>query len=230
VEWLQLLDNIPDTPEDLGKYLDGCSEEKRKRIAELSVRFNNVLSRNELKAIVAHELGHAKHHHFLKRSGMFLIASKSFALMQSLLKYAALSGPSSFYKPLRLFGGIAPFAVLPLAYIVSKAVSRNNEMEADSECSGEYQKGLLEFQKKNLVNELLRVPTVSHADKIKQMLKEKEWRSTHPNHAKRLAHGMGIDNTKLQKTSLSVTAKALTVLGLLALTEVCVRESLKIFS
>lgn len=230
IEWLQLLDNIPDTPEELGKYLDECPEGKRNRIAELSVCFNNFLSKNELKALVAHELGHAKHHHILKKSGMFLIAHKSFVLMQSLIKYAAINGPSSFYGPLRLFAGVASFAVLPLAYIVSRAISRNHEIEADGECSGEYQKGFLELHKKILVNELLEAPTASFAAKVKQMLKEKKWMTSHPNSAKRLTHAVEIDSTNLQKTTLNVTAKALTVLGLLGIAEVCISVGLNNFS
>jgi len=229
-EWLQLLDNIPDTPEELGKYLDECSEEKRNRIMELSVCFNTFLSRNELKAIIAHELGHAKHHHILKIFGMFLIAYKSFVLMQSLIEYSASNGPSSLYEPLRLFSSATPFAALPLAYIALKAISRNHEIEADGECSGEYQKGLSKLHKKNLINKLLKVPTASFAARAKQMLKEKEWMASHPNSAKRLAHAVEIDSTKLQKTTLNVTAKALIVLGLSGIAEVCISECLNIFS
>lgn len=229
-EWLQLLDNIPNNPEELEKYLDECSEVKRQRIAELSNRFRHVLSNSEMKSIIAHELGHAKHHHLLKYSGMLLIALKSYETMQSFIKYVALNGPSSFYDPLRLFANIIPLAIPPLAYIAVMAISRNQETEADGECSGEYQEGMLKLHKKNLVAELLEVPASSQADKIKQMMQEMEWMSTHPNHAKRLAHATQIDSTKLKKTSMTVTAKALSILGILSLAEVCVTDSLNIFN
>ena len=61
------------------------------------------------------------------------------------------------------------------------------------------------------------------------MLQETEWMSSHPNHAKRLAHTMRIDHTKLEMTTINVTAKALAALGLLSLVEICKMDSQRIF-
>jgi hypothetical protein len=229
-EWLQLFDDIPNTPVELGRYLDECSENKKQRIAELSEKFKYVLSNKEMKSIIAHELGHAKHHHLLKFSGIQLVAFKSYDTMQSFIKYVASQGQPSYSEPLSFFRYAIPIAILPLAYIAIKAISRNEEIEADGECSGEYQEGMLKLHKKNLIAELLEVPTSSQAEKIKHMMQEIEWLSTHPNHAKRLAHAIQMDSTKLKKTSMSVTAKALSILGILSLAEVCITDSIKIFN
>lgn len=211
-EWLTILRNMPNTPSKLGKYIDGCSAKKRARIKELAKKFKDILSKNELEATLAHELGHAKHHHILKSGGLFLLALIADDTAQL---FANSIG----------FGDQYFWASFPLIWLTIDAISRSNETEADGECASavKYQQGMAEFHKKYLINDLFEKKerdsaATSFETDVAAMTQEVELFSSHPNSAKRLQYAVKLLETKNHpKTAMTKTAWALVGLGVAAL-------------
>jgi STE24 endopeptidase len=95
------------------------------------------LNENEIEAVLAHELGHFKHHHVIKRIiMMFLLSLAGLALLGWLINqswfYAGLgvSNPSD-YMALILFMLASPVFLFFLHPLMA-SYSRKNEFEADS--------------------------------------------------------------------------------------------------
>jgi STE24 endopeptidase len=97
----------------------------------------NSLTPDEVEAVLAHELGHFKHHHLWKR--VVVMALVSFGLLGAL---GWLSGQSAFYEglgvhaqsealALMLFSLVLPVLLFPLTPVMS-FWSRKHEFEADS--------------------------------------------------------------------------------------------------
>lgn len=219
-EWLALLDDMPNTPSELGKYIDSCSTEKRKHIKDLSAKFKDVLSQDELEAMFAHELGHAKHHHLLKFSGLLLLILTADQLAQV---FANSIG----------FGTKYSFVSIQLLYLTTKAISRAHETEADGECAttARYQKGMLKFHKKKLINDLFEKTSASFENKVSEMIQKGEWTSSHPNGAKRLKHA--VEFSKKQNhpaTRMTNAAWTLVGLGVLSLAKVCFYDTIAIWN
>jgi len=114
-------------------YFTGFGSSKR------VVFFDTLLSRlntDEIEAVLAHELGHFKHHHVIKRIGLIFFASfLGLALLGWLINQAwfynglGVTTPSN-YMALILFLLVSPvflFLVRPLM----ASYSRKNEFEAD---------------------------------------------------------------------------------------------------
>lgn len=218
-KWLALLDEIPNTPAELGRYMDGCSIEKRNQIQRLSRKFKDVLSQDELESMLAHELGHAKHYHLLKISGLLL------------LTLAADKAAQVFAKKIG-FHTVYTFLSLPLIYIAIQAIARGCESEADGECAvtAKYQRGMLEFHKKQLISELFKKTFFSFEKKVDQMIKASDWRSSHPNAAKRLQHAVQLTQKQNHpSTKMTKVAWALTGLGVLSLIQDCVLNAVQIW-
>lgn len=211
VEWILILDEIPNTPTELGRFIDNCSVEKRNRIKDLAKKFKDVLFQDELESIFAHELGHAKHHHILKTFGLVLLASTADKLAQV---FATTIG----------FGAAYSFASFPLFYLAVKAISRAHEREADGECVhvSKYQRGMLKFHKKKLINDLFEKSVSPFETNANKMLQDTEWRSTHPNSAKRLQHAVEFSKHQNHpKTAMTKVAWVLAGLGALQLAQNC---------
>lgn len=219
-EWILIVDEIPNTPSELGKFIDSCSESKRNRIKELAKKFKEVLSQDELESILAHELGHAKHHHFLKSSGLVLMTLTANALMQV---FATRIG----------FGLGYALASIPLVWLTIKAISRSHEEEADGECAHviKYQRGMLKFHKKELINDLFEKTSSSFEAKTHEMLNGMDWRSSHPNSAKRLQRAIEISKHQNHpKTVMTTTAWILAGLGVFDLANMCYSDALSILT
>jgi STE24 endopeptidase len=95
------------------------------------------LNENEIEAVLAHELGHFKHHHVIKRIiMMFLLSLAGLALLGWLINqswfYAGLgvNNPSD-YMALILFLLVSPVFLFFLHPLMA-SYSRKNEFEADS--------------------------------------------------------------------------------------------------
>jgi hypothetical protein len=219
-EWMLILHEIPNTPSELGKFIDHCSLEKRNRIKDLAKKFEAVLSQDELESVLAHELGHAKHHHALKSSGLMLLILTADKLAKV---FANTLG----------FGTEYAFASVFMVALSIDAISRVHEKEADGECAhvSKYQNGLLNLHKKNLINDLFKKTTSSFETKATEMLHNIQWRSSHPNNAKRLQHAIEISKHQNHpKTAMTNVAWVLAGLGLLRLGGMCYSNALKIFA
>jgi hypothetical protein len=219
-EWLSLLNEMPNTPLDLGKYLDSCSGEKRERIKNLATKFRHILSQDEIKSIFAHELGHAKNHHTLKTFGFLSIILTADKLTQV---FANSLG----------FGNKYSLASIALVSLSIYAVSRSHETEADGECAAasQYQKGMLKFHKKELINHLFQKTSSSFESKTSEMLKGNSWLSSHPNAAKRMEHAAQLLQTEHPSASvMTVAAKALVGLGALSLIRKCLSHAVDIWN
>jgi hypothetical protein len=182
-EWLDLMEKIPNEPQELGKYLDQCSNAVRQRIGELTKKFRDYLSQEEMEFVIAHELGHAKHHHLLQLSGTILLFWTASEIVEHTLFY--------FNLPHLLI----PCMIIEMAYLIGKVsqVSKNLEIEADETAINAkiYQIGMTLFFKKNLINNLLSADdTTGLQKKVQDLLKSGDYFSSHPNHAKRLAHAV----------------------------------------
>lgn len=94
------------------------------------------LNANEIEAVLAHELGHFKHHHVIKRIAMmFIISLAGLALLGWLINqswfYAGLGvNQPSDYMALVLFLLVSPTFLFLLRPIMA-SYSRKNEFEAD---------------------------------------------------------------------------------------------------
>jgi len=207
VEWLDLLEKMPNNPSDLGKYLDGCSENLRERIRNLAEKFKNVLSQDELESVLAHELGHAKHHHLLTNSGL-------------ILSYLAAEKVANVIANYLNLGRVFTIASLPMFFLTIYKISRFQEVEADGECAfqSRYQKGMLSFYKRGLIKDLF-ARTASHFEKeASRNLHSFEWFSSHPNHAKRLEHATQLSQHEHHTaTAMTSVAWALAALGVVSL-------------
>lgn len=114
-------------------YFTGFGSSKR------VVFFDTLLDRldaNEIEAVLAHELGHFKHHHVIKRIAlMFIVSFVGLALLGWLKQqewfYAGLgvSQPSD-YMALLLFLLVSPVFLFLLRPLMA-SYSRKNEFEAD---------------------------------------------------------------------------------------------------
>lgn len=95
------------------------------------------LNENEIEAVLAHELGHFKHHHVIKRIAMMFFASLlGLALLGWLINqswfYAGLGvNVPSDYMALILFLMVSPVFLFLLRPIMA-SYSRKNEFEADN--------------------------------------------------------------------------------------------------
>ena len=115
-------------------YFTGFGASKR------VVFFDTLLDRlntDEIEAVLAHELGHFKHHHVIKRIAMmFFVSFLGLALLGWLIKqdwfYTSLGvTQSSNYMALVLFLLVSPVFLFVLRPIMA-SYSRKNEFEADA--------------------------------------------------------------------------------------------------
>jgi STE24 endopeptidase len=115
-------------------YFTGFGSSKR------VVFFDTLLDRlnpDEIEAVLAHELGHFKHHHVIKRIAMmFFVSFLGLALLGWLMNqpwfYAGLGVTEmSNYMALVLFLLVSPVFLFILRPIMA-SYSRKNEFEADS--------------------------------------------------------------------------------------------------
>ncbi len=115
-------------------YFTGFGASKR------VVFFDTLLDRlntDEIEAVLAHELGHFKHHHVIKRIAMmFFVSFLGLALLGWLIKqdwfYTGLGvAQQSNYMALILFLLISPVFLFVLRPIMA-SYSRKNEFEADA--------------------------------------------------------------------------------------------------
>ena len=115
-------------------YFTGFGASKR------VVFFDTLLDRlnaDEIEAVLAHELGHFKHHHVIKRIAMmFFVSFLGLALLGWLIKqdwfYSSLGvAQQSNYMALILFLLISPVFLFVLRPIMA-SYSRKNEFEADT--------------------------------------------------------------------------------------------------
>jgi len=94
------------------------------------------LNADEIEAVLAHELGHFKHHHVIKRIAlMFLISFAGLALLGWLMNqewfYTGLGvEQASNYMALMLFLLVSPVFLFLLRPLMA-SYSRKNEFEAD---------------------------------------------------------------------------------------------------
>lgn len=219
-EWVNLLNEISNTPLAIGKYIDECTIEKREKIKKLAKQFKDVLSQDELESILAHELGHAKHHHLLQFSGLLLMTLTANTLAQV---FANTIG----------FGLIYSFASIPLVYLTIQAISRSHETEADGECvsATKYQQGMLKIHKKEMINQLFKKTSFAFENKVAEMLQETEWTSSHPNNAKRLQHVIQLSKEQPHpSTRMTHVAWSLTGLGILSLARSCCLDATAIWN
>jgi Zn-dependent protease with chaperone function len=204
-EWRQLLSELPDDPEKLGTYLDACSLKKWGQIFLLSRKFNSVLTSDELKGMIAHELGHAKHFHGL----VHVVALTLLGLAG--LKFEEFSQP--------YLGFCSTIASLGFVYAGFLYVSKSSEREADEETSASlsYALGLKDFFKKELIKELTRKRSAS--SHVKESLAEIGWFRSHPTHAQRVHAAMKrIQNgDRFSPRSVSLFKRALAASGALIL-------------
>jgi STE24 endopeptidase len=113
-------------------YFTGFGSSKR------VVFFDTLLERlnaGEIEAVLAHELGHFKHHHVIKRIAlMFLVSFLGLALLGWLIHepwfYSGLGVASSDYMGLILFLMVSPIFLFLLRPVMA-SYSRKNEFEAD---------------------------------------------------------------------------------------------------
>jgi STE24 endopeptidase len=94
------------------------------------------LNAGEIEAVLAHELGHFRHHHVIKRIAlMFLVSLLGLALLGWLIHepwfYSGLGVASSDYMGLILFLMVSPIFLFLLRPVMA-SYSRKNEFEADS--------------------------------------------------------------------------------------------------
>ena len=115
-------------------YFTGFGSSKR------VVFFDTLLDRlntDEIEAVLAHELGHFKHHHVIKRIAMmFLVSFLGLALLGWLIKqdwfYTSLGvTQQSNYMALVLFLLVSPVFLFIMRPIMA-SYSRKNEFEADA--------------------------------------------------------------------------------------------------
>ena len=114
-------------------YFTGFGSSKR------VVFFDTLLERlnaDEIEAVLAHELGHFRHHHVIKRIGlMFFVSFVGLALLGWLMNqewfYAGLGiEQASNYMALMLFLLVSPIFLFLLRPLMA-SYSRKNEFEAD---------------------------------------------------------------------------------------------------
>lgn len=171
IEWTRLLSELPDHPLELAEKLKSYSPETLSQIKTFTEKFNSVLTEEELKGIIAHELGHAKHLHVWKR--------------------IFLSAP--FYWVARSVASVAEGLLTKLISFILLDIANNKitqifEKEADSETnvSALYSTGIKSFFKKRVIQELVEGSNSSIEERAKQMIEGFDFFSSHPHPAKRV--------------------------------------------
>lgn len=191
MEWRRLLQEIPDDPIQLAKYLDRCSSEKLQHIRQLGQKFVGQLSRAEMAAILAHEVGHAKHHHLLQAKGIIALAitAASYGLGWALLSSLRLAAPYVRFSTnaIPFFDAFFILSLTGIATVTCGQASQLHELEADRECAthGKHLRGAIDFLKQDLVNMLVQ-DKEGFEETVNTLLTQREWLNSHPNHAKRL--------------------------------------------
>jgi Zn-dependent protease with chaperone function len=218
---LKLLNEIPNSPIALGKYLDECPPEKKGRIFEYAKMLKSRLSKNEMQYIFAREIGHAKQHHMLRTLGLIslIIVAHQVAIVFSLVLSIELAL-------------VYILASLPLTLISIFKINRIQEKEADLESIAlkEYQKGFIDFQKKTLILYLSNTKGSAEA-KVSKMIKSWEWFSVNPNPAKRLLHAVNLSNMEEKPVqAMSKTAWIVALIGIGHILNRCFSNAANILS
>ncbi len=217
--WLTLMNEIPHSPVELGKYLDECSDEKRSEIFKLAKSSQSCLSKDEMQYLFARELSHAKQHHLLRSFGLMLLLSSA--------NKAAFVFSTTLSIELAL---IYTLMSLPIIIISTIKIARSHEVEADFESAAmkEYQKGFIDFQKKALICHLSKIKGSTEA-KVKKMLKSRDWFSMRPNPAKRLLHAVHLSEKPAEPVqAMSKTAWAIALVGASDILNRCFSNAAKI--
>jgi heat shock protein HtpX len=90
-----------------------------------------LVSREELEGVLAHELAHVKHHHMLVGTLAATMAG-AVAMIASVVKWGAIFGMGGRDRDQNIFGLLAIAIVAPIgAAIMQMAISRQNEFQAD---------------------------------------------------------------------------------------------------
>ena len=210
-EWEKLFGNMPEHPLDLAKYLENCSSDLLKKIQTLHKQFALVLTEEELKGVIAHELGHAKHLHSWKK--LFYMIPLSWGAF----KMQKISEP---YLP---FSGLFAFILFSLGL---QQVTQMHEKEADEEtCVAQtYNTGFQKFFKKHLLSELLKKPTELE---VESMLRKIDF-NTHPHPAKRIVASLG--RQEREATPISSWEKGIACMGgILLMGEIYLKMSAALF-
>ncbi len=184
-EALHLLKSLPNDPIEMGLYLDQLSESDRKHLLQTIDSHKTSLTTEEFKAVIAHELGHAKQHHKLRKTGVNFIFNTTIATILATLAY--LRKGDLFLRVAAVF--------IASSYLYEKQISRLHEYEADKESSNktEYLLGMQSFLKRALLEEITRNSSngseetnLSSSEIIRLLMNSSEDENTHPHTAKRL--------------------------------------------
>lgn len=212
--WLSLLNEIPDSPIELGKYLDNCTSEKRMTIFAHAKVFQGHLSKNEMHFLFAREICHAKQHHMPRKMGALLLMAVAFQVTLVFSMVFALE-----------LGLVCAFASIPMLFIGAFKINRNHENEAHEAglASKECRAGYISFQKKELLSQLSQQRIGNRNEvQISGMLASRGWFSSQPNNAKKLYHAVNLSEVPSEQIGdMSKTAKLVSLVGILSLLSAC---------
>lgn len=121
-EWIKFIDELPNDPIEMARYLDQNSD-LLMRIEEGLKKYDGRISEKELKGILAHELGHARHSHAWQNLGFRALFTLEYVQPQV----------SVILKASLLF----------IDHLLSSEISVANERDADNEANkiSEYRDG-----------------------------------------------------------------------------------------
>lgn len=230
-KWRIVLKGLSDDPKELAKQLDLLSPTEQADIFSLATVFANTLTKEELKGILAHELGHAKNNHLITLPlltqlalygniyGMeavvrFFRSTTCEEVLPKLIRCKTLLPPIVQWLYVPLFLGSIVSAVAAMGWI-----SVHGEWQADAECQtkAKYAFGLHQFMKKMLLvslkeRDIKKFPTC--ASQVSSMLNSWDLRSTHPNFARRMENALEMIRRPLKEPSkVSMVSKAIAGLG-----------------
>jgi|GEM_PF-6221631 len=198
--WKRCLDELPDDPMQMAEVLARCSPQMRRRIRDLAIEYRAVITPEELKGVVAHEFGHAKHLHSWKQL-FFMIPMAAGAVMAKEVGATYLGNTSSHLAALAVFS------------LGMHQVSQIFEREADeaTAVSRTYSLGIASFFKKHLLVELAGEEDSRRLMKrAKQMIEGVDF-ETHPHPAKRVIAALNRKERPAQE--ISIWEKGIAFLG-----------------
>lgn len=188
-EWRALLDELPDDPLDLARFLDQVSPEKRTQI-EMLAKKGEAYDQKTIQGAFAHELGHLRNHDSPTGSISSIFVQ---ALLQSLILYTDTEAQWPVSRVLLAEEYFIPRYLPQLFDVINAPFSQYKESKADlhANISSEWQEGVVSFFKQSLVCEwaaLQKNPnaSLSFETAVKEMLKSFDLGCSHPNFAKRL--------------------------------------------
>ncbi len=190
-KWKGILNELPNHPLDLARFIDEASPEKRNELHLLVLEMgeNDIIDQKVLRGILAHELGHLRRVDISSNGLFFLLV----ICLRSLVLYTNPTNTSVWNS---LIATILSTGVQypPLFRLINAPLSQmiENGADAQSRISSDCREGLITAQKNCLLRDLVNFQRNENSigsscvQETETMLKSQDLGSSHPNNAKRL--------------------------------------------